>query len=61
MATLVFGTRLVRSMNYTRIVSLPKPWLRQRGIADAGAVRCVMNEEGDLVLSPAPPPGEAGP
>lgn len=60
MATLDFGTRLVRRMNYNRVVSLPKPWLRERGIAEGGAVRCVMNEAGDLVLSPAPP-GEAGP
>ena len=53
MATLDFGTRLVRRMNYNRVVSLPKAWLRHRGLEDAGAVRCVMNEAGDLVLSPA--------
>lgn len=54
MATLDFGTRRVRTMNYNRVVSLPKPWLRERGIAERGVVRWVMNEEGDLVLSPAP-------
>jgi len=56
MATLDFGTRLVRRMNYNRVVSLPKAWLRDRGLEDAGAVRCVMNEAGDLVLSPAEEP-----
>ena len=56
MATLDFGTRLVRRMNYTRVVSLPKAWLRDRGLEDSGAVQCVMNEAGDLVLSPAEGP-----
>jgi bifunctional DNA-binding transcriptional regulator/antitoxin component of YhaV-PrlF toxin-antitoxin module len=53
MATLDFGVRPVRRVNYNRVVSLPKPWLRDKGIEDHGAVCCFMNEAGDLVLSPA--------
>lgn len=53
MATLNFGVRPVRKVNYNRVVSLPKPWLRDKGLEDHGAISCFMNEAGDLVLSPA--------
>ena len=52
MATLDFGVRPVRKVNYNRVVSLPKPWLRDKGMEDHGSICCFMNEAGDLVLSP---------
>jgi len=52
-ATLDFGVRPVRRVNYNRVVTLPKPWLRDRGIENNGAVSCKMDEAGNLVLSPA--------
>lgn len=54
MATLDFGVRPVRRINYNRVVSLPKDWLRDKGIEDRGSIACRMNEAGDLVLSAIP-------
>lgn len=54
MATLDFGIRPVRCINYNRVVSLPKDWLRDKGIENRGSVACRMNESGDLVLSAIP-------
>lgn len=49
MGTLDFG---VRRVNYNRVLSLPKPGLREYGIEDRGMIARRMNESGDLVLTP---------
>lgn len=49
-----FGTRRVMRMGYSRYVTLPKLWLKNIGMEDYGELSISMNNNGDLVISPAP-------
>lgn len=50
----VFGKRRVMRMGkYTRVVSLPRDWLRNVGIGDCGEVSFAMDTEGRLIVTPA--------
>lgn len=52
--TLDFGTRRVMRMGYSRYVILPKIWLKHVGMENYGELSISMNNNGDLVISPAP-------
>ena len=40
-------------MNYTRQISLPKDWLRFKGIDSGDEVIIELTESGDLLIKPA--------
>ena len=48
-----FGKRQIRAMNYTRQISLPKDWLRFKGIDSGDEVIIELTESGDLLIKPA--------
>jgi len=52
------GSRKVTRMNFSRIVVLPKIWVNHHRIESVASVSCIMNEAGDLVLSPMNPENE---
>jgi bifunctional DNA-binding transcriptional regulator/antitoxin component of YhaV-PrlF toxin-antitoxin module len=47
-----FGKRRIRAMNYTRQISLPKDWLRFKGIDAGNEVTIELTESGDLLIKP---------
>ncbi len=47
-----FGKRQIRAMNYTRQISLPKDWLRFKGIDSGDEVIIELTESGDLLIKP---------
>ena len=44
------GTRAIRKMNYTRMVSLPKVWLENVELEVRDLIEMEMNEKGELIL-----------
>lgn len=50
--TFGFGKRRVRAMNYTRQISLPKDWLRFKGIDAGDEVFIELTESGNLLIKP---------
>ena len=58
MATLDFGVRPIRRIDYNRVISLPKDWLRDKGIEGRGLIACRMKESGNAGLSAIPPAEE---
>lgn len=52
-----FGNRQIVRMGYSRMVALPKDWLRNAGIVDRGEVSVSMDAGGNLVLSAIGSPG----
>lgn len=38
-------------MNYSRIISLPKVWLRNAGIEKGDKIEIAMDEDGNLILT----------
>ena len=54
-----FGKRVVRAMNYTRQISLPKDWLRFHKLDAGSEVELLLTEEGDLVVTTIDGKGEA--
>ena len=51
MVSISLGVRRIRKTNYTRVISIPLPWLRDRGIETGGPVSCRIDEAGSLVLT----------
>ena len=48
-----FGKRKIKAMNYTRHISLPKDWLRYKGLDAGDEVTVELTESGDLLIKPA--------
>ena len=47
-----FGKRKIKAMNYTRHISLPKDWLRFKGLDAGDDVIVELTESGDLLIRP---------
>lgn len=47
-----FGEKRIMAMNYTRYISLPKDWLRFKGLDAGDKLMISLTEEGDLEIKP---------
>lgn len=47
-----FGTRNIIGMNYTRYVSLPKPWIDALKLKKGDPIRIEMDADRRLILTP---------
>ena len=47
---LKLGKRRIWAVNYSRAVTLPLIWVRNRGLDMGGEVEMIMDEHGDLIL-----------
>ncbi|MBK5190961.1 MAG: AbrB/MazE/SpoVT family DNA-binding domain-containing protein [Methanosarcinales archaeon] len=53
MVSFSFGRRKIVGMNYTRYVSIPKDWLRFKGLDAGDDVEFILGENDNLVLKKA--------